>query len=236
MTGISQHEDFHVQTGSYLDLEGRQALAHLAATVLLFPGRHCRIGRCRRSGTCTMSYSGGQPCCLDALPPDARAIHRALYAETVQQFERFGSRMAIEPLSPDPDVRELQEAASAIVLAAFRDDHDLSRRFLSERRSRDAAAGPVYSGGKLDWHRQFEAYMRGQLKNLEQDRNAEIDAVLKTPTATPLPAVWPRLPVRRKTPPRSLPAPPPDASRRKTGSGDSDARRESPETGRPCGE
>lgn len=141
-----------------------RALAYGAATLLLFHELVCRCRPCRRAHGCLMRSRGGRPDCLGAAPPDALALHAALFAETARLLETlaFAPSTPVAPLSRDPDDRELQEAAVEILHALLPRQGVLRDRFSARRRAQETLSGPPYAGDDLTEYRDFLRHIRAR--------------------------------------------------------------------------
>uniref|UniRef100_UPI0035BBFEF3 hypothetical protein n=1 Tax=Mycoplana dimorpha TaxID=28320 RepID=UPI0035BBFEF3 len=149
---------------SRLDDGVLRALAYGAATLLLFHELVCRCRPCRRARGCLMRSRDGRPDCLGSAPPDALAVHAALLAETARLLETlaFAPSTPVEPLSRDPDDRELQEAAVEILDALLPRQGALRDRFSARRRAQKLLSGPPYAGDDLVEYRDFLRYIRAR--------------------------------------------------------------------------
>lgn len=146
---------------SRLDDDLRLLVAGCVSTLLLCHEYACRCRPCRRARGCVMVGRDGQPGCLRTAAPDLLALHRALLAETIRLLETiaFAPSTPVEPPSRDPDDRELQDAARALVQALLPRQGILRNRFAARRRQRDAIARPPFEGRCLADYRSLMRFI-----------------------------------------------------------------------------
>lgn len=135
-----------------------------ACALLLFPAFVCRRPPCRRALSCVLLDGRDRPACLGEATPSARALHRAICCEALRLIEMlaFGPSSPVTPLSRDPDEREVQEAAAAIVRAMLPRGGLLEARFNTWHRTRKAATAPPYAGRDLAEYRHFLRFIHAR--------------------------------------------------------------------------
>lgn len=136
----------------------RAAIPFAVTAILAVPAFACRQRPCLRHRSCALATPAAQPACLSDLDPALRALHAGLQAEALRLLGAItpGIRPPpVEPLSRDPDERELQEAAVAVVQALLPRQGPLRREFQARRRACAALTRPPYAGEDLAQLRDF---------------------------------------------------------------------------------
>lgn len=147
----------------------RQQLMARTAELLGVPARACSVRACQRNGACRyvdLDVSPSLPWCLHLLTEDERAGFDALYVRVRAAF--FILANDVEPLpSPDPEMREMQDAAleiAATVLCNNPANRPVVRRWI--RRRRDLLP-PLLDGEALaDYRAVLDGVPREMLKGL----------------------------------------------------------------------
>lgn len=139
----------------------RKELPHAVVSMLAIPELACRQRPCVRHRDCALVTPAAQAACLEDLDPDLRALHDALHGEALRLLSDITRRTPppVEPLSRDPDERELQEAAAAILHALLPPQGILRDRFRAWRRACEAVTRPPYAGQDLAEYRDFRRYI-----------------------------------------------------------------------------
>ncbi|MBW8444426.1 MAG: hypothetical protein K0M49_02240 [Arenimonas sp.] len=151
------------------DDDVREQLMARTAELLGVPARACPIRACWRNGACryvSVKTCPSLPACLHWLPEAERAGFDALYVRVRAAF--FIVAMEAEPLpSPDPEMRELQDAAleiAATVLCHDPANRPVVRRWIRRRRDKLPA---LLEGDALDAYRAaVDSVPREKLKGL----------------------------------------------------------------------
>ncbi|PPJ46565.1 hypothetical protein C0075_12965 [Rhizobium sp. KAs_5_22] len=151
-----------------IDDDIRESLMARTAELLGVPVRACSVRACWRSGACLYvdDTSPSRPLCLHQLTDAERAGFDALDVRVRAAF--FILLLEAEPLpSPDPETRELQDAAleiAATVLCDHPANRPVVRRWIRRRRDRLPA---LLEGDALDAYRAaVDSVPREKLKGL----------------------------------------------------------------------
>ena len=126
-----------------LDDDVMECLMVLTAEMLGLPAHLCGKRHCRRDRRCHYwGIAAGAPHCLADLTPEQRRAYDALFAAVV---ETHGFVMADAHWlpSPDPELRELEEASLDVATAAIgmhRPNRRPMRRWLQAQRDGETAA------------------------------------------------------------------------------------------------
>lgn len=150
------------------DDDVREPLMARTAELLGVPVRACPVRACWRSGACLYvdDTSPSRPLCLQQLTDAERACFDALFVRVRAAF--FILALEAEPLpSPDPETRELQDAAleiAATVLCDHPANRPAVRRWIRRRRDNLPA---LLEGDALKAYRAaVDAVPREMLKGL----------------------------------------------------------------------
>ncbi len=151
-----------------IDDDIREPLMARTAELLGVPVRACPIRACWRSGACHFvdDTAPSRPWCLHQLTEAERSGFHALYTRVRAAF--FILALEAEPLpSPDPETRELQDAALEIVATVLCDhpaNRTVVRRWIRRRRDKLPA---LLEGDALDAYRAaVDSVPREKLKGL----------------------------------------------------------------------